>query len=330
MARKGILSSAPAKPPKAEPKTPALEPNKSRSKPSLMPRGAVGALQSSLNRMQENAVQELDGNLIDMAGVEDRLGTDTQAQKQLCDSLKTYGQQVPVLVRPHPETPGRFEIVYGRRRLQALKALGMLVKAMVRQLDDHALVMAQGQENTARQDLSFIEKASFAAQLDVGGHDRQTIADALSIDLPMVSRMLKVGHAFDLPFLRQIGSAPAIGRDRWMALVKLFEHADASERAEKRMARPDWEGFTSDERFEAIFAEASAAPEKCAASPAPTAKPRTLRSRDGKALADIRSGKRGVTVTVPARAAAGFDKWLDAHAEELLQEIHDRWQKTRA
>ncbi len=295
-----------------------------------MPRGAVGALQSSLNRMQENAVQEMDGNLIDMAGVEDRLGTDTQAQKQLHDSLKTYGQQVPVLVRPHPKTPGRFEIVYGRRRLQALKALAMPVKAMVRQLDDHALVMAQGQENTARQDLSFIEKASFAAQLDVGGHDRQTIADALSIDLPMVSRMLKVGHAFELPFLRQIGSAPSIGRDRWMALVKLFEQPAAKARADKRMSRADWEGFNSDERFEAIFAEASAQPEKAATSPAPSAKPRTLRSRNGKALADIRSGKRGVTVTVPARAAEGFDTWLDAHAEELLQEIHDRWQKTRA
>lgn len=331
MARKGILSSAPANVEKSEkPKSPAIEPNKSRGKANLMPRGAVGALQSSLNRMQENAVQELDGNLIDMAGVEDRLGTDTQAQKQLQESLRTYGQQVPVLVRPHPKTPGRFEIVYGRRRLQALKALGMPVKAMVRQLDDHALVMAQGQENTARQDLSFIEKASFAAQLDVGGHDRQTIADALSIDLPMVSRMLKVGHAFELPFLRQIGSAPSIGRDRWMALVKLFEQPAAKARADKRMSQADWEGFNSDERFEAIFAEASAQPEKAAASPAPSAKPRTLRSRDGKALADIRSGKRGVTVTVPARAAEGFDTWLDAHAEELLQEIHDRWQKTRA
>ena len=331
MARKGILSSAPANVEQPEkPKSPAIEPNKSRGKANLMPRGAVGALQSSLNRMQENAVQELDGNLIDMAGVEDRLGTDTQAQKQLQESLRTYGQQVPVLVRPHPKTPGRFEIVYGRRRLQALKALAMPVKAMVRQLDDHALVMAQGQENTARQDLSFIEKASFAAQLDVGGHDRQTIADALSIDLPMVSRMLKVGHAFELPFLRQIGSAPSIGRDRWMALVKLFEQPAAKARADKRMSHADWEGFNSDERFEAIFAEASAQPEKAATSPAPSSKPRTLRSRDGKALADIRSGKRGVTVTVPARSAEGFDTWLDAHAEELLQEIHDRWQKTRA
>jgi len=332
MARKGILSSGPAGGQKAEnrAKPPATEPAQGKPRANLMPRGAVGALQSSLNRMQENAVQELDASLIDMAGVEDRLGTDIQAQKQLEESLRAYGQQVPVLVRPHPKKPGRFEIVYGRRRLQALKTLGVPVKAMVRQLDDHALVMAQGQENTARQDLSFIEKASFAAQLDAGGHDRQTIADALSIDLPMVSRMLKVGHAFDLPFLRQVGSAPGIGRDRWMALVKLFEDPAAKSRAANFMNRPEWGTFTSDERFEAIFMRASAAPSKKAPSPTAAAKPRTLRNRDGKALADIRSGKRGVTVTVPSRAAEGFDTWLDAHAEELMREIHDRWQKTRA
>ncbi|WOI30911.1 plasmid partitioning protein RepB (plasmid) [Sulfitobacter dubius] len=332
MARKGILSSGSDTKQKADTrlKSPAVEPTQSNTKARLMPRGAVGALQSSLNRMQENAVQELDGSLIDMAGVEDRLGTDIQAQRQLLDSLKTYGQQVPVLVRPHPKTAGRFEIVYGRRRLQALKSLGLPVKAMVRQLDDHALVMAQGQENTARQDLSFIEKASFAAQLDTGGHDRQTIADALSVDLPMVSRMLKVGHAFDLPFLRQVGSAPSIGRDRWMALVKLFAFPEARTRATTRLEHSDWGGLTSDERFEAIFAEAATQPQKKSTPPALSAKPRTLRNRDGKALADIRSGKRGVTVTVPSRAAEGFDTWLDAHAEELLQEIHDRWQKTRA
>jgi ParB family transcriptional regulator, chromosome partitioning protein len=332
MARKGILSTGLGTEPKPQSraKQPVTEPVQAKAKPNLMPRGAVGALQSSLNRMQENAVQELDAAVIDMAGVEDRLGTDIQAQKQLEESMRAYGQQVPVLVRPHPKKPGRFEIVYGRRRLQALRTLGLPVKAMVRQLDDHALVMAQGQENTARQDLSFIEKASFAAQLDAGGHDRQTIADALSIDLPMVSRMLKVGHAFDLPFLRQVGSAPGIGRDRWMALVKLFEEPGAKSRAANYMNRPEWGGLTSDERFEMVFARASATPSKKAPSPTAAAKPRTLRSRDGKALADIRSGKRGVTVTVPSRAAEGFDTWLDAHAEELMQEIHDRWQKTRA
>jgi len=152
MARKGILSTN-------IPDTGARRPAADK------PRGTVGALQSSLSKLQENAVQDIAPDLIEDAGVEDRLGFDHHAHKSLKQSLETYGQQVPVLLRPHVKRPGRYEIVYGRRRLRALKELGLPVKAMVRQLDDHALVMAQGQENTARQDLSFIEKASFAAQL---------------------------------------------------------------------------------------------------------------------------------------------------------------------
>ena len=321
MARKGILLSGSDSPTSAASRQPP--------KATTAPRGAVGALQSSLTRLQENAVQDLDASLIDMAGVEDRLDTGGEPQRRLEDSLRTYGQQVPVLVRPHPTQTGRFEIVYGRRRLKALKSLGIPVKAMVRHLDDHALVMAQGQENTARQDLSFIEKASFAAQLDAGGHDRQTIADALSIDLPMVSRMLKVGGAFDLPFLRTIGSAPGIGRDRWMALAKLIEDPAIKTRAEASTSQPEFAQLNSDERFDKIFDIANRKPTKKV--PAPSGgNARTLRNPDGKALAEIRSNTRGVSLNVAARTAEGFDKWLDAHAEELIREIHDRWRQTKA
>ncbi len=317
MARKGILSTGP---------TAAATP--ARPKP-VAPRGAVGALQSSLNKLQENAVQDIDAGLIDDAGFEDRLGFDSAAQRQLEQSLSTYGQQVPVLLRPHPQKPGRFEIVYGRRRLAALKSLGQPVKAMVRQLDDHALVMAQGQENTSRQDLSFIEKASFAAQLKEAGYERQTIADALSIDLPMLSRMLKVGEAFDMGFLRQIGSAPGIGRDRWMALVKLTTDPAAKSRAANFMRTPDFLTLDSDGRFDAVYARAAGKSAKTATAPAPP-KPRTLRDTTGKALADIKTTTKGVTLNISAKAADGFDIWLNDNAELLLQEIHDRWKKERS
>ncbi|EAP82485.1 plasmid partitioning protein RepB [Sulfitobacter sp. EE-36] len=321
MARKGILSS--------ETKAPAPPQERPTPKPSTVPRGAVGALQSSLTRLQENAVQDFDASLIDMAGVEDRLGVDDESQRKLEESLRTYGQQVPVLVRPHPSQAGRFEIVYGRRRLKALKAIGVPVKAMVRHLDDHALVMAQGQENTARQDLSFVEKASFAAQLDASGHDRQTIADALTIDLPMVSRMLKVGNAFDLPFLRKIGSAPSIGRDRWLTLAKLVQEPEAKSRAEEATTVDTFSDLTSDERFESIFKAANNKPAPKAPAPAAT-EARTLRNQDGKALAEVRRTPRGVTLNISARTAGGFDKWLDTHAEELMREIHDRWRQSKA
>lgn len=319
MARKGILTTEITKP---EAQTPS-------EKPRMMPRGAVGALQSSLSKLQENAVQEIDCALIDDAGYEDRLGLDSAAQQQLQESLRTYGQQVPVLLRPHPQASGRFEIVYGRRRLMALKELGLPVKAMVRQLDDHALVMAQGQENTARQDLSFIEKASFAAQLKEADYDRQTIAAALSIDLPMLSRLLKVGTAFSLPFLRQIGSAPDIGRDRWLTLVAALTEKTALNRANTFMNRPEFLKLDSNARFEAVLKRALEKPESNKKSNT-SVKPRTVRHKDGTALADIRQTSRGITLNIQSRSAGGFDHWFDANAETLLTELHDRWQNERS
>ncbi len=312
MARKGIL-------------TPGLTDDK-RPKPTprMMPRGAVGALQSSLSKLQENAVQELDSSLIDDAGFEDRLGLDHGAQEQLKQSLREYGQQVPVLVRPHPKQAGRYEIVYGRRRLMALRDLGLPVKAMVRHLDDHALVLAQGQENTARQDLSFVEKASFAAQLKAAGYDNRTIAAALSTDEPMVTRLLKVGEAFDLSFLRQIGAAPKIGRDRWLSLVALFQDSAARSRALTFMNRPEFAQLDSNARFEAVHDKA--AQKQTNTRPAPT-KPRSLRTADGKPLGEIKRAARGVTLTLPTRLSEGFEGWFDTHAETILQELHARWQQ---
>lgn len=316
MARKGILGGD--LPDKSQRRRGAEAPAPQQA------RGAVGALQSSLTKLQENAVQEIDAGLIDDAGVEDRLGIDPAAQAQLRESLAAYGQQVPVLLRPNPARPGRYEIVYGRRRLMALRDLGQPVKAMIRQLDDHALVMAQGQENTARQDLSFIEKASFAAQLAAQDYDRQTIAAALSIDLPMLSRMLKVGTAFPLPFLRQIGSAPGIGRERWLALARALEQNSSMGHASALMKTPEFGTLNSDARFEAVFKRAARTAPKATKAAA-----RTLRSSAGVALGDIKTTTKGVTVSIAAKTADGFDTWFDGNAEALLQELHDRWEQQR-
>ncbi|MGY9050109.1 MAG: plasmid partitioning protein RepB, partial [Rhodobacterales bacterium] len=284
---------------------------------------------SSLSRLQENAVQDIDPMLIDSAGVVDRLGVDETADAHLLESLRTYGQQVPVLVRPNAEKPGRYHIVYGRRRVLALRDLGLPVKAMVRHLDDHALVLAQGQENTARQDLSFIEKASFAAQLDSLGYDRQTIGAALSMDLPMISRMLKVGKAFEIDFLRQIGSAPGIGRERWITLADAMENPDTRAYVAEMMTVMNFIE-TSDARFEQVLAWATGKTPGAKAAPVPAQTARTILSPDGRPLADIKRTARALTLTIPTRSADGFDAWLETHAEALLHDLHDRWQKNRS
>ncbi|MBX9745767.1 MAG: plasmid partitioning protein RepB, partial [Hyphomonadaceae bacterium] len=140
-------------------------------------------------------VVELDPNLIDPSFIRDRLddtaGEDFEAFKA---SLANDGQQVPILVRPRADAEGRFQAAYGHRRLAALRALSRPVKAIVRHLTDEELVVAQGKENNERRDLSFIERALFAARLEDFGYARATLIAALSVHKGNLSTMISVAR----------------------------------------------------------------------------------------------------------------------------------------
>ncbi|MGO4611618.1 ParB/RepB/Spo0J family partition protein, partial [Variovorax sp. 2RAF20] len=83
-----------------------------------------------------------------------RLEIDPVQLNELVEQIREHGQQVPILVRPHPQAKGRYQVAYGHRRLAAAKKLGLSVRAVVRDLTDDQLVVSQGQENSARTNLS--------------------------------------------------------------------------------------------------------------------------------------------------------------------------------
>lgn len=270
-----------------------------------MERGAIGAVSKSINELKSRAIIEVAPDLIDNAGLHDRLDADQAGIEALADSIREYGQQVPVLLRHSPNHDGRYDIVFGRRRVQAMQALGMPVKAMVRTLNDRDLVVAQGQENSARKDLSFIEKASFAAQMVKAGFERKVICDALSIDKTVISRMLSVTDAIPDELIRAIGAAPSAGRDRWLALAqKVGKRPLADLLAAAK-------GPDSDARFIAVIA-ALAAPK---AKPGP----QNLLGADGRQLGQVRkSGKRAV---IEISDSDDFADWLIRN----IHEIHRDW-----
>lgn len=70
----------------------------------------------------------------------------------LIESISTHGQIVPALLRPRRSADGdrRFEIVYGRRRLAAVRALGMPLRALIQDLGDPEALIAQRLENSHR------------------------------------------------------------------------------------------------------------------------------------------------------------------------------------
>lgn len=320
MARKNLLKDllAPLPEPAAGPAEPPALPDRPRSG-----RGAIGAVSRGIADLRARAVLDLDPFQIDAAGVTDRLEHDDADHARLMASLRDYGQQVPVLVRPHPETSGRYQIVYGRRRVLALRDLGQPVKALVRDLDDLGLVMAQGQENTARRDLSFIEKANFARQMIDAGYERRIACDALSIDKTLLSRMLSVTDRVPLALIAAIGAAPGIGRDRWLAFAELLAAHPLDPETARDIIAVSPVAPTADSRFEALETWLGAR-KLTAVNPRPGTRPggrETLHAADGRPLAELTRRRNALTLTLRSEGLDGFEDWLAAH----LADIHAHW-----
>ncbi|MEL6511220.1 MAG: plasmid partitioning protein RepB, partial [Pseudomonadota bacterium] len=287
--------------------------------------GAIGAVSESIAKLKSRSVIDIDPFTVEGAGVEDRLDYDDPSHDDLVASIRDYGQQVPILVRPHPETPERYQIVYGRRRLLALRDLKMPAKALVRDLDDAELVLAQGQENSARKDLSFIEKCNFAKQMRDAGYDRRAICGALSVDKTVISRMLKVIDDLPLDLIEVIGPAPGIGRTRWAGLADELGKKDFDIGQIIGTVNLLAATLSSDDRFEAAMtAVGTGAKTAKAPSPSGGSKPRvqssTLRSENGFEIARIKRGVDAVTVVVPGAEDGKFGDWLAQNLEEIYRD----------
>jgi ParB family chromosome partitioning protein len=277
------------------------------------PSGAVRAMNLSLNRLGEDAatakalrdtlasgikVVELDPATIEISFIRDRIPVDRDPELDALElSMRESGQQVPILVRPHPTKDNVYQAAYGHRRLRAAANIGISIKAIVRSLTDEELVLAQGQENGARVDLSFIERALFARRMEEHGFDRDVIAKALAIDKPETSRLLQVAQNVPSEIILAIGPAPKVGRPRWLSLAGKLK--DDALRLKAVTASGD-ETFLSEEtnkRFEYLW--------KTLEQKVPAAA-EIVRTRKGTAVVSLVRAKKTVKITVTSPAFANY------------------------
>lgn len=322
MARKNLLSGL------MTPKLPAgnsdeeakidkgLEPDRVVRHAGLGSRGAIGAVTRSIEGLKSAAseveqmrsklaagltVVELDPGLLDPSPVADRIADDRTAPSELIELIRESGQQVPILVRPHPAQAGRYQIAYGHRRVGAARVLERPVRAVVRQLSDAELVIAQGQENSARRDLSFIERALYAAKLEEAGFERETIMAALNVDKTGLSRLISAAVKVPRDLIEAIGPAGKVGRDRWMDLAAKLEADRAADRAREALSRAGFSDADTDARFELVL--------KAVQAPRPRAKAaqgQSLTTREGRGIGRIEPAGKGARLLLSEAAFAGF------------------------
>ena len=299
--------------------------------PKRMPAGAVKAMGLSLGNLTREIdearrlaqsggerVIDIDPAMIAPSPVSDRLSlgaTGDETYLALVESLKTSGQQVPVLVRPHPDAAkagqGWFQSAYGHRRIRAAIELGQPVKAIVRALSDVELVLAQGKENAERRDLSFIEKAFFAKAMLERGFDRAAAQTALAVDKTEMSRLLQVADAIPSMLARAIGPAPKAGRPRWMALGALLASEAAQHKAHEETHSPAFQAAGSDQRFALVF-------DRLSRRGPPASAAQDILSADGVKIASVRHKGKAALIELPEGRDEGFAEFLADQLPALL------------
>jgi len=224
-------------------------------------KGASAKMKVTLESLAENAQKVMDGeNIVDIdpekidaSFIKDRLAGDEEAFQALKQSMQERGQDTPILLRVHPENPQRYMVVFGHRRLRAADQLGRPVRAVIKQLDDIEHVLSQGQENAARADLSFIEKALFARNLLEKNYPKQVIQSALSIDATLLSRMLSISQKIPQAIIEAIGPAPAVGRDRWELCKRQFIAYRHKNKLLDHLTQDKFKAMGSNERFDFVL-----------------------------------------------------------------------------
>lgn len=283
---------------------------------------ALGRIEEESRAIQDAlakgaAVVELDPGLIDGSFVRDRLEGDDSSFAEFRRSIEERGQEVPILVRPHPEKEGRYQVAYGHRRLRAVAQLGRKVRAIVRSLTDAQLVVAQGVENSARHDLSYIEKAVFARRLEDRGFERAVIMDALSTDKGELSKLISVARAVPEHIVSAIGPAPKAGRRRWLALAEMLENGKGLSAAERAIQDPNLAGLDTDSRFARVL---SAVTPKLLARPTPIA----WKGEGGRATAKV--SRTATTVTLAIDREPEFGEFVAERLDELYHAFRTRAQ----
>lgn len=151
---------------------------------------------------------------------------------ELAESIRENGLLQPLVVRPDPEASSQYQLVAGERRFRAITRLGWArVPAVVRDVDDQALLVLALVENIQREELGPLEEAegyrTLVEQFDLTqgevaemvGKNRSTVANLLRLLKlpPSVRRLLEegalsMGHARALLSLEHPGRITQLAR----------------------------------------------------------------------------------------------------------------------
>ena len=310
-------------PPKDE--TESAAPSPTPEKAAKLP-GSVGGLRDSLREITANSIRDIEPDQIDMDGLRDRLVLEDSSIDELAESIRKHGQQVPIMVRPSTQ-PDRYRIIYGRRRLAAIRKVGGTVKAIVRTLDDDASLIAQGQENNLRLDPSFIEKSTFIKEMQESGYKPGVIQDALGLTRQGVSNHRVVIEQLPDGLVQLIGPAHGIGRRQWGDLAALSVKVDLVDIAKEAIAALPGDTPGS-EKFQAVYSACVSKTRNDKKRPN-RGLTSVIKDENGSSLGTLTVDEKAIAIKVAKKDNPEFGQWFEERVEATLLQLFEQWRNER-
>jgi ParB family chromosome partitioning protein len=212
---------------------------------------------------------------------------------ELASSIEASGLLQPVVVRPRN---GRYELIAGERRWRAVQRLGWAkIPAVVKDVDDRALLTLALIENLQRDDLTAIDEASgyqrLGSEFQLGqaeiarlvGRDRSTVANLL--------RLLKLPDE-----VKQLIQDGKLSEGHARALLGV-----ADEKEQVSLARDAAEQGWSVREVEARAKGNGPSPSSPAVAPSLARAPQKMPSADVRRVEDALRKRLGTDVRVTSR-----------------------------
>lgn len=244
---------------------------------------------------------------------------------ELVDSIRENGLLQPLLVRPDPGRPDRFQLVAGERRFRSIQRLDWTdVPVAVREMSDEALLVLALVENLQREQLGPLEEADgYQALIDRFGMTQEEVARAVGKDRSTVANMLRLLRL--PPSIRKMLQANELTMGHARALLSLDDSVRAAALAREAVAH-GWSVREMERRVRSARSEKTSTPAskgRRSSDPLVRALEEALRERLATRVHIKGGGAKGKgVIEVPFHDAEDFERVFaliaGAEASEIL------------
>jgi len=150
--------------------------------------------QTETGSMTGTSVRNLPVEWINPGPWQPRRVFDQDGLQELAASMRQQGVVQPILVRPNPEKPSRYQIIAGERRWRAAQIAQLHeIPALIRDMNDKDASEIALIENIQRRDLNVIEEArAYQTLIDMHGYKQQELSEIIGKSRPHITNLIRL------------------------------------------------------------------------------------------------------------------------------------------